>query len=236
MPVSNSNLGRVTTGTLELDRLLLGGIPENYGVVLISPSSDERELLINRFRKAGAEAGETTFYVTHSPHFEAGNARALAEKHQLNFHVFLCNPRADALIQSLPNVIKLKGVEDLTEIDIALTKAFRSLDPSALSPKRACIQIVSDALLQHHAVITRKWLGALLSDLRSKGFTTLAVVNPQMHALEEVQAILGLFEGEIRISEKETAKGTEKVLKVRKLYNQRYLESELILTKERLEA
>ena len=160
----------------------------------------------------------------------------MAEKHQLNFYVFLCNPRADALIQSLPNVFKLKGVEDLTEIDIALTKAFRSLGSSAVKPKRTCIQIVSDALLQHHAVITRKWLGALLSDLRSKGFTTLAVVNPQMHPVEEVQAILGLFEGEIRISEKETAKGTKKVLKVRKLYNQRYLETELILTKERLEA
>jgi predicted ATPase len=224
--------GRVSSGFADLDRLLLGGIPENYGVVLISPSSDEREMLINRFLEAGAEADETTFYVT----VEAGNARALAEKHQSNFYLFLCNPRADAMIQSLPNVFKLKGVESLTEIDIALTRAFRTLGSSAVGPKRACIEIVSDVLLQHHAVTTRKWLSALLPDLKSKGFTTLAVVNPQMHPQEEVQAILGLFEGEIRISEKDTAKGTEKVLRIRKLYNQRYLESELTLTKERLEA
>jgi hypothetical protein len=54
--------------------------------------------------------------------------------------------------------------------------------------------------------------------------------------MEEVQAILGLFEGEIKISEKETVRGIEKVLRVRKLYNQRYLENELTLTRERLES
>jgi hypothetical protein len=110
------------------------------------------------------------------------------------------------------------------------------LNPSQSGPRRICIDIVSDVLLQHHAVITRKWLSGLLPDLRSKGFTTLAVINPHMHPPEEVQAILGLFEGEIRISEKETEKGIEKVLRIRKLYNQRYLENELPLTRESLES
>jgi hypothetical protein len=64
----------------------------------------------------------------------------------------------------------------------------------------------------------------------------LAVVNPHMHPQEEVQAILGLFEGEIKISEKETTKGIGKILRTRKLYNQRYLENELTLTRERLES
>ena len=223
--------GRITTGFAELDALLLGGIPENCAVVLTSPSSDERALLIKRFLKAGAEAGETTFHIT----AEAGNAKALAEKYQSNFYLFLCNPRADAIVQNLPNVFKLKGIESLTEIDIAVTKAFRTLNPAATGPKRACIEIVSDVLLQHHAVTTRKWLSALLPDLKSKGFTTLAVVNPQMHSQEEVQAILGSFDGEIRVTEKETAKGTEQVLKIKKLYNQRYLENELTLTKEKIE-
>jgi KaiC/GvpD/RAD55 family RecA-like ATPase len=208
----------------------LGGIPENCAVVLTSPSSDERELLIKRFLKAGAEAGETTFYIT----AEAGNAKTLAEKHQSNFYLFLCNPRADTIVQNLPNVFKLKGVENLTEIDIALTKAFRTLNPTATGPKRACIEIVSDALLQHHAVTTRKWLSALLPDLKSKGFTTLAVIDPQMHPQEEARAIISLFDGEIEITQKETAKGLGNILRVRKLYNQRYLEDELALTKEKL--
>jgi KaiC/GvpD/RAD55 family RecA-like ATPase len=224
--------GRVTTGYKDLDNLLLGGIPENYAVVMTSPSSDERELLIKNFLEVGTKKGQVTFYVTVEP----GSGRILAEEFQANFYIFVCNPRADVIVPNLPNVFKLKGVEGLTDIDIALTKSFRTLDASRSGPRRICIEIVSDVLLQHHAIITRKWLSGLLADLRAKGFTTLAVVNPQMHPQEEVQAILGLFEGEIKISEKETEKGIEKILRIRKLYKQRYLENELTLTRETLES
>jgi tetratricopeptide (TPR) repeat protein len=222
--------GRVSSGLTELDALLLGGIPENYAVALTAPSSDQRELLIKKFLEAGAETGETTFYVT----AEAGNAKALAEKLQPNLYLFLCNPQADAMIQDQPNVFKLKGVENLTEIDIALTKTFRLLNPKANGAKRICLEIVSDALLQHHAINTRRWLASLLPTLKSKGFTILAVVDPQMHPLEESRAIISLFEGEIAITEKETAKGPEKTLRIRKLVNQKYLEDELTLTKKKL--
>jgi hypothetical protein len=139
------------------------------------------------------------------------------------------------MIQDRPNVFKIKGVENLTDIDIALVKSFRSLNASQSGPRRACITIISDVLLQHHAVTTRKWLGGLLPDLKSRGFTTLAVVNPEMHPPEEVQAILGLFEGEIRITEKDTSEGLAKILRIRKMYNQRYLENELMLKRENLE-
>jgi tetratricopeptide (TPR) repeat protein/KaiC/GvpD/RAD55 family RecA-like ATPase len=230
-PLFEALPGRITTGFSGLDRLLLGGIPENFTVILASPSCDERELLIKRFLEVGAKAGEVTLCVT----VEAGSTKTLAEECPSNLYLFVCNPQADAMVQNLPNVFKLKGIESLTEIDIALTKAFRTLKPSATGTKRMCIEIVSDVLLQHHAVITRKWLSALLPNLKSRGFTVLAVINPQMHPQEEVQAILGLFDGEIGISEKEAAKGREKVLQIRRLHNQKYLEDELILTKEKLE-
>ncbi len=224
--------GRVPTGYADLDNLLFGGIPENYAVILAAPSSDEREQLIRKFLEFGIKNGQTTYYVTS----EVGNIADLAEEHQLNFSVFVCSPRADVMIKSLPNVFKIKGVDSLTDIDIALVKSFRNLDAAQTLPRRVCITIISDVLLQHHSVITRKWLSGLLPDLKSKGFTTLAVINPDMHPLEEVQAILGLFEGEIKISEKETARGIERILRIRKLYNQRYLENELTLTKEGLES
>jgi KaiC/GvpD/RAD55 family RecA-like ATPase len=224
--------GRVPTGYADLDNLLFGGIPENYSVVLASPSSDERELFLRKFLETGAKAGQITYFIT----TEVGNTEDLIEAYPSNFLLFLCNPRADVMIKSLPNVTKLKGVESLTDIEIALVKSFRSLDPSTKGPKRACITILSDVLLQHRAVITRKWLGGLLPDLKSKGFTSLVLVNPHMHPPEEFQAILGLFEGEIRISERETDNGLERPLRVRKLYNQRYLENEILVTRDKLES
>jgi KaiC/GvpD/RAD55 family RecA-like ATPase len=222
---------RVSTGCLDLDNLLFGGLPENYSVVLTSASSDERQLLIRRFLEAGVKTGQTTYYIT----AEIGDVTDLAEKFQTNFYLFVCNPRADIMTKDLPNLFKLKGVGSLTEIDISLIKSFRSLNASQTGPRRICITILSDVLLEHHAVTTRKWLGGLLPELKARGFTTLAVVNPEMHPLDEVQAILGLFEGEIRISEKETSEGLKKTLRIRKLYNQKYLENELLLTKEKLE-
>jgi tetratricopeptide (TPR) repeat protein/KaiC/GvpD/RAD55 family RecA-like ATPase len=217
--------GRVTTGSADLDVLLCGGIPENYAVILTSPATDEKEQLIKRFLEAGTTTHATTVYITTEP----GTAKALAKSFLSDFFLFICNPRADAIIESLSNVFKFKGVENLTEIDIALAKVFRIFDPSKPRSKRACVDVASDVLLQHHAVTTRKWISGLLADLRAKGFTTLVTVNPKMHPPEEVQAILGLFQGEINITEKETTKGLQQTLRIRKLYNQKYLENEIIL-------
>jgi hypothetical protein len=55
-----------------------------------------------------------------------------------------------------------------------------------------------------------------------------------MHSPEELHAILSLFEGEIAIYEKETAMGIQKILRVKKLKRNRYIENELVLTKEML--
>ena len=223
--------GRVSTGFEDLDTLLFGGIPEKYAVALASPSSDERELLVKKFLEAGVESGEATFFVTCEP----SNARALADEHPSHFFLFVCNPQTDTMVQSKSNIFKLNGLDSLTDIDIALTRAFRNLNSSVVGPRRVSIDILSDVLLQHHAVNTRRWLSALLPMLKSKGFAILAVMDPQMHPPEEVQAILGLFDGEIRITERETAEGTEKFLKIKKLYNQKYLEKEVLLSKEKLE-
>ncbi len=216
---------RITTGYEDLDNLLFGGIPENYAVILTSPSCDERDMLVKKFLEAGMKENVVSFYLT----VEAGGVRAKTEELPSNFYLFMCNPRADKIIKDLPNVFRLKGVENLSSIDIALTKALRGFETSIGGPRRACIEIVSDVLLQHHAVTTRRWLTGLIPELRSKGFTTLAVMNPLMHPQEQVHAILGLFDGEISIYEKESKQGLEKFLAVKKMYNQRYAKNELSL-------
>ncbi|MFZ1039441.1 MAG: tetratricopeptide repeat protein [Candidatus Bathyarchaeia archaeon] len=221
-------VGPIATGYADLDKLLIGGIPPSYAVVLASPSCDERDSLVKSFLEAGAKNGEVTFYVTTDPSI----SRVLTKESPSTFYLFVCNPQADAIVKSSPNIFTLKGVENLTDISIALTSAIHKLDPSLKSPRRICISLISDILLQHHAVQTRRWLAGLIPELRSEGFTTLAIMDPEMHPPQEVRAVLDLFEGEINIHEKETAKGLGKFLKIKKLSNQKYLEDELLLTKE----
>jgi len=222
--------GRITTGHKDLDRLLFGGIPENYAVILTSPSYDERDLLIKRFLEAGVKEGQVTLYVT----IKVSGVTALAEKFQSNFYVFICNPEADVIIKHLPNVFKLKGVENLTDINITLSSASRKLSKSLEGPRRACIEILSDVLLQHRAVQTRRWLNALIPRLKSNGFTTLTVMDPGMHPPQEARAIVGVFDGEMNIFEKRTRKGLERFLRIEKMYNRRYSKSDLPFQEERL--
>jgi CBS domain-containing protein len=222
---------RIATGYEDLDNLLFGGIPDRYTVILTSPSCDEKDLLIKRFLEAGVSEGQITFYIT----TRVSEAGALVEDFQSDFYLLICNPQADSMIKSLPNVFKLKGVENLTDISIALALAFRRLDKPPNGPRRACIEIIPDVLLQHHAVDSRRWLNGVIPELKLQGFTTLAVIDPEMHSTREVRAVLDLFEGEINVYEKKTEKGLKKFLKIKRMYNQRYLESELYLKKENLE-
>ncbi len=229
-PKSEVLPNRISTGFADLDILLYGGIPKHCAVALTSRSTDERELIIKRFLEAGVMSKEVVFNIS----TEAEENRALAEEYS-NFYLFICNPQADAIVSELPNILKLKGVENLTDIDIALTKTFRVLNSQEIDSKRICIQIVSDVLLQHHAITTRRWLSALLPTLKSKGFTVLAVLDPQMHQSEELEAVLSVFDGEIRVNEKKTVEGTKQMLKIQRLYNQQYQGNEIAIAKEELE-
>jgi tetratricopeptide (TPR) repeat protein/KaiC/GvpD/RAD55 family RecA-like ATPase len=218
----------VSSGNADLDRLLCGGFASSSSIVLTSPSCSERNMLVKDFLDVGTKKGEVTFFVTIDPDM----AKPLAEEFRTSFYLFVCNPEASAIVEDASNVAKFKGVENLTEISMALTSTIRKLDSSEKRLRRICLDLISDVLLQHHALETRRWLTALLTKLKAEDFTTLAVIDPRMHSPEELYAILGLFDGEINIRERETEKGTGRFLKIKKMSNQKYLEDELPLKKE----
>jgi len=223
-PEPSEGIGNlVDTGFKQLDGLLYGGIAANSAVILTSALADERTSLISSFLETGARRTQTTFYVT----TKASSLTALAEKHQTNFYLFLCNPQAGAVIGDMPNVFKLKGIENLTEISIALTTALNRLPMPPDDHRRACIEIVSDLLLQHEALQTRRWLYALIPQLKSKGFTILAAIDPEMHLSKDVHAVLDIFDGEINIYEKEKGNKSTRFLRILRMQDQEYLEKEL---------
>jgi hypothetical protein len=142
--------------------------------------------------------------------------------------LFICNPQADKIIGDQPNVYKLKGVENLTDVSIALTSALRKLDDTATpSIRRACLEVVSDILMQHNATQTRRWLTGLLPELKAKNFTVLATIDPDMHPPHESRAILDLFEGELNVYEKQTKEGPHKLLRIRRMSGQDYSKGEI---------
>ncbi|MEJ2242259.1 MAG: ATPase domain-containing protein [Candidatus Bathyarchaeota archaeon] len=212
---------RVTTGTEELDSLMLGGIPNEYAVVLTGSPSDEREYVIKNFLEAGIKSKEIVFYVSTKTD---GLENLLKNP---NFILFLCNPKPKTKVPNPPNVYQLKSKTDLTNLSISLTKAFRNIDAS--KRKRICIDTISDVLLTRKAEATRRWIAELITDLGSKGFTMLAVVNPLMHASEELHAVLDLFDGEITITQSDDPLDCKKSILVKKLRNQDYIRNPICL-------
>ena len=214
--------GRIATGYMELDRLLMGGIPENYAVVLTGPPSDERVYLIKNFMEAGAVKDEIVFYVT----TEAEGLENFLDNS--NFYLFLCNPKPKTKVPDLPNVIKLRSTTDLTNLNISLVKAYRNIEPS--KKKRILLETVSNVLLNYEAKATCKWISELTTDLSSKGFTMLAVMDPSMHPPDQANAVINLFDGEISLTQTEDPLECKKSLRVKRLRNQDYIKNPICLT------
>jgi len=55
-------------------------------------------------------------------------------------------------------------------------------------------------------------------------------MNPHMHPLEEAQAVIDLFDGEIEVYEKES----KKLLRIKKMHGQNHISDDLPLNKNRL--
>jgi KaiC/GvpD/RAD55 family RecA-like ATPase len=214
---------RVSTGTRELDSLLLGGIPEGYTVVLTGSPSDERELLIRNFLEAGIKEEQTSFYVT----AETVGFENLFEK--TGFYLFLCNPKPKKAVPDLPNITWLKSKTDLNNLNMALVRASRNLQQKQ-GVKRIIIGNVSDVLLKDGPEVTRRWLSELVTDLGSKGFTILAVLDPSMHPVDQANAIINLFDGEINLTQTGVPPDCKKSLLIKKLRGQDYIKNPICLT------
>ncbi len=217
--------GRVATGYEGLDQLLYGGIPEGFAVALTSSPCRQRDSVIMSYLETGTRNGEITVYVTNNPKIAAD----LATKFP-TFYLIACNPQPDAIMKNASNISTFSNVDDLTGISINLTRTIRTLPESSKGSKRICIDLLSDVLLQHGSIQTRKWLTELFTLLKSNEFTTLAILDPEMHSPEETHAVMVLFDGEVNISEVDTLKELQRVLKIRRMSNQEYMENEILLS------
>jgi tetratricopeptide (TPR) repeat protein len=182
---------KVSTGYARLDEALQGGFLEGSSIVLCAAESDEVPLLLRKFLEA---ARDESLLICRS----LSSAQTVTAKASENLKSLVCS---DKPIAPARNVLSGKGIENLTDLNLQISEAIGSI-----APKRVVLDILSDILLRHKALQTRKWLTEFLERLRSKYITALAVVNPHMHADEEVQAVVGLFDGNLEIVEEEGKK------------------------------
>jgi KaiC/GvpD/RAD55 family RecA-like ATPase len=221
--------GRLPTGYEALDGVLLGGIPEGASVILTGIGSDERDRIVRRYTETALNSGRGCIYVSTS----LERIRDLISPHEKDLQVVLCHPQAEAIAAGFKNVQRLKGLDDLTAINLAFEACKNALISSGSTGSIAlCFEVVGDVLLRHHGPMTRKWLMDILARAKSGRMTTLATLNTKMHPADEAHTVIELFDGHIELHEEDVVTPGAKMIRVKKLGGQKFIEKDLLVEKE----
>lgn len=218
--------GLIPTGYNGLDNMMMGGLPLGASVIMTGPPCDEKRLIMKRFLETNLTNNRGCLYLCNS----LDQVRDLIPRHRKLLQVILCHPQADTIASEFPDVVKLKTVENLTEINLAYTSSLSKF-PSG-RPSVLCMEILDDVLLDHHGA-TRRWLMDILGRSKSSQITCLATLNTAMHAPQEAQAVLETFDGHIDLFEGEV-QVRPKLIRIRKLAGRKFLDEELLVRREKI--
>ncbi len=217
----------ISTGYRDLDQNLEGGFPEGYRVLLVSPSFDERDLLLRRIIESALSSKRPTVYLSG----DMERATDLARRYRDDFHAFCAIEKTSTnqeRVQCMP------GIGNLSNLNISLSNNLSDLHLETATGGLFILDILSDVLLQHRLLTSRRWLSDFLAKRRSQRFTVLATLNPFTASREDAQSLMDVFDGVLEITEKESEGKARRFVIIRKLYGRRYLESEILLDKEKL--
>jgi len=203
---------RVATGNERLDGVLQGGFVEASAVVLCAPPGDEILALVGSFLTQSQ--GDKSLFICRG----LSSVRSVSTFHSKDLVFLVCGER---VTQPVEGVLAGKGLDNLTELSLDMSDAL-----SKTQPRRVVIDIVSDLLLRHGPLQTRKWMSEQLSRVRSKGITTLAILNPTMHSQAEISAVVDLFDGNLEAMEKEVGGQPKKFVRVRWMHGITITETE----------
>ena len=217
----------ISTHYPELDELLAGGLPVGYAILIVSPPCDERDLLFTKIIESSLSMGSSVFFLSR----DLIRMQDFANRYGKDFHIF--GPQADKITSAKGSVYKIQSLQNLSDLNISFTKAVETL-PKSLPGKLVIIDILSDILLEHKALMTRKWLDGFIGKRKTEGFTVIGVLNPLISSQQDTQTIMDLFDGIIEIYERELKERARRFLIVKKMYGRKYIDSELMLDKDKL--
>jgi len=217
----------IATGYEDLDGMLGGGIPEEFAVLILSQSYDERDLLIRKAIESNVSRGKLTFYMS----ADISKTQDLARSFPRNFYAL--NPMADKMGQGFENVTKIPDVGNLSDLNIS-SNEFLDAHTDVGKGNLLIIDLVTDILLRNKAVTTRKWLSEFIAKRKTAHFTIMATLDPAVASKEDTEATVGVFDGIIEIFERELQERSRRFLVVKKMYGHDYSDEELMLDRQKL--
>jgi KaiC/GvpD/RAD55 family RecA-like ATPase len=228
IPVSQQTISEssVPTGYVALDNVLNGGLPAGTSVILTSPPCDEKDNIIHRLL-------ETTLSHNHPCILIATSLDRIGDllpRYEKLLSLIICNPQADVIAARLPEAVKLKTLDSLTELNLGISNALAKMNGAYGGV--LCLETLDDILLTHHGA-TRRWLMDILTRSKAKQVTCVATLNPAMHPSTEVQGVLETFDGHVNLYEAEM-QVRPKLIRVMRLGGRKFVDTELRVDKDRI--
>lgn len=219
----------VATGYPDLDEALKGGVPEGFAVVIVSASYDERDLLLRRIIQSSLSSGRSVFYISN----DLARTQDLITRYPEGLYAF--SSQAEKVPSHPANLYRIPGIENLSDANISLNIAIKDARAKEKANKPVMIiDILSDVLLRHKSVTTRRWLSDFVSRHKTDGFTVIASLNPLIGTRDEAESVIDFFDGVFEVYEKPLQERTRRFLVVRKMYGRDYSDNELLLDRRKL--
>lgn len=218
---------RLSTGYSDLDRLLMGGFPRHYAILLLSPPCDEKDLLLRKIIGSAVFAKIPTYYLSNDSMIQDVIGRYPQDFYALS-------PQADKIVSPPANLYKIPAIDSLSDLNIEFTKIVEMHPNEGTVDRFLIIDLLTDILLSHKGVTTRKWLSEFIARRKAEGFTVLAYLNPLVSPDVETQTLIDVFEGVIEIYEKGFGEKSRRFIVVKRMYGLRYSDAELMLDKDKL--
>jgi KaiC/GvpD/RAD55 family RecA-like ATPase len=221
------------TGYRELDKLLGGGLPVGRAILFVSQPWDERDLLINKIAKSSLAHGKSVYFLSR----DLGRCQDLVSEYQKSKYqknLYVLTTQADKLAGHANNVFKIADVRNLNDVNISFSKAIDSIPKESGGKIIIMDYFLSDVLLEQKGFAARKWLNDFIARRKSEEFTLIATLNPLVNTEQENAKLIDLFDGVIDIYEKEQSGKSHHFLVVKKMHARKYMETELLLDKDKL--
>ncbi len=209
---------RARIGIKVIDSLIEGGIPRKTSVAVQGPSGNEKYDLALSFLKEGIQKGEAVIVALSSvspEEFKRGmlavgiDAEDLMKKRLLRI-IDWYSHKEKAIIDIEEDKGVLRCSIDLINVGIAFSRAIADLDES--TEKRAVVEILSPALNEYDIQKVYGFAQSTKAKLEKMGFTSLFLVEKEMHDGVTLSTLLQPFDGVIDIER--TREGDRIVRKV----------------------
>ncbi len=210
---------RLVTGISELDYLLYGGLPNNYSIDFLAPSSDEKELILAKIVKTAINSKMNVIYTNNKilPFY-----KKILDKDTKYFNVVFCGDEEPGYKRSI------RSDEGITSLNLAIARMLNDIKGDSL----IILDNLSQLLLSDKANAISEFLKSMNNKLKSKSITFLATLNPDMIQKQIIAQISELFDCEIELYKKKDQ--DKKFIRVNKLSGKKYKDEILQIKRDEL--